>query len=1131
MSQVNSEASASEETDSFSGYPLPCWFDERSSPSPRKLKLKMASTAAVPVVQPKLQNSLVEMCVLVGVDQDTGLKIKHFPQDSDMDPFESMDEVGPVDTQVLAVITGQSAYYPQSKDNQVDPNYPHIPTTPQRSPHKNLIRSSSRRLIRMMSSKGPIVPQPINHEMVNSLPPLCFPDEAYVISQSKHRLEETIHTLVLTSMTGVRSYATCLTFHVPYRIQKSKHSRESGCYDLDQCIETNTREIAIRYLPKCICLISQAPYFGVMKKVLSSLLPDLQQPEHVLLKSLKQMLYCVAMVPIPPHGNLSVEFSLNDMSIVVAPPDDPGKPVVDIALHIPFLSFNVKDTLQIVTFILMQQPIVFLASNYALLTHVMECFMVFILPFKWPFTYVPIVSSMLLDLLEAPGCFLMGCHSEHSQSVKQIEGIVVADIDRGSLHISDTIDVPQLPEYPVSVFMENFSSVRRYMVDLMMVGRPDPTTLESSNSFTDKMNRKFQLEIQNHFLEFMANLFRDVQDFISPELQFVKKDSFLESRLEEERDFYKKVIYKQLFKTFLDDRLNKKQDYYTRFERNTRYDRKNRPPSLPNISIFSDFPSGGRRLRVPSINSSLPVCSIAGKDGYRPSRALTANAMRRKSSATFEQVKQSHTPRTRLTLPSFEGTLDEGSLTAANFFKTCIEELTEKMNVQNQGIKASYLYLRGMLRIATSQFITGLDDLYNLNTADLSIMPIDFMANIVENLSPEDAAVVKKNPFFRSEEFLKKVERRNSLNYKRLLFKELDLENLPQKLDLNEFINRIQVMEIAIDIDVIEKLFEALTVGTDELLSETFSFFVDCWKENGNERDSIYPYLEAFLSPEEFPLKVSGLIRSDDGSGRLVLTQKRLLFLSDGNQKCNEVIYLKKIERLEKFDNFKSLIHVPALRIHSKTADKKPYTANLKAERNSWHTLVTEMWKGRLMSDAQKDDQVIMQAAQNVVLLDAVIRSAEIENAMHARHIESAAGILCYFTHSNWLKESPNALKHRINPSFAEPKRTTVEAMIYIPGNRSGGKISDEDSSPKLWCAMASGKVKVFDATTWMFETEFCDAKDRVCCLLSVGVDSVWAGSFDTNIYIIDVDTYTANQKLCDHSDYVSDMTVNADET
>ena len=45
-------------------------------------------------------------------------------------------------------------------------------------------------------------------------------------------------------------------------------------------------------------------------------------------------------------------------------------------------------------------------------------------------------------------------------------------------------------------------------------------------------------------------------------------------------------------------------------------------------------------------------------------------------------------------------------------------------------------------------------------------------------------------------------------------------------------------------------------------------------------------------------------------------------------------------------------------------------------------------------------------------------------------------------------------------------------------------------------------------------------------CLIAVGEDHVWAGSFDTCIYVIDKVTRSCNQALVQHTDMVSDMTL-----
>ncbi len=38
----------------------------------------------------------------------------------------------------------------------------------------------------------------------------------------------------------------------------------------------------------------------------------------------------------------------------------------------------------------------------------------------------------------------------------------------------------------------------------------------------------------------------------------------------------------------------------------------------------------------------------------------------------------------------------------------------------------------------------------------------------------------------------------------------------------------------------------------------------------------------------------------------------------------------------------------------------------------------------------------------------------------------------------------------------------------------------DEDHGPKLWCGMGNNKVLVFDASTWLLETQYIQAKERI---------------------------------------------------
>ena len=49
----------------------------------------------------------------------------------------------------------------------------------------------------------------------------------------------------------------------------------------------------------------------------------------------------------------------------------------------------------------------------------------FILPFKWKFPYVPVLTE--IDYIDAPGTFLMGCHLKHRNSVHCVSNLPIKE--------------------------------------------------------------------------------------------------------------------------------------------------------------------------------------------------------------------------------------------------------------------------------------------------------------------------------------------------------------------------------------------------------------------------------------------------------------------------------------------------------------------------------------------------------------------------------------------------------------------------------------------------------------------------------------------------------------------------------
>ena len=68
------------------------------------------------------------------------------------------------------------------------------------------------------------------------------------------------------------------------------------------------------------------------------------------------------------------EFSLYQMPVILMPPEHPDKKVIDIPLHLTFLCFPTEELLKILSCVLLEERVVFLSSNYALLTIIAEVF-------------------------------------------------------------------------------------------------------------------------------------------------------------------------------------------------------------------------------------------------------------------------------------------------------------------------------------------------------------------------------------------------------------------------------------------------------------------------------------------------------------------------------------------------------------------------------------------------------------------------------------------------------------------------------------------------------------------------------------------------------------------------------------
>ncbi|KFO26795.1 DENN domain-containing protein 3 [Fukomys damarensis] len=403
-----------------------------------------------------LPSGLVELCALLGAPRDSLRSLEQFSQKRGVRSLSSLDP------EVLSVFVPP---FISKEDSQwASGNYATLGKGRRRSFRKKREKPKTE------PWKGPPVDSK-RHDSEDisipggvdllALPQLCFPGGMHVASEPK---EDHVHFLVLTDVCGNRTYGVVAQYYRPL-------------HD-DCCFYNGTAHwepswpsivgVAGCFVPFAVCVISRFPYYNSLKDCLSCLLThlklckDFEVDNHI-----KDFAARLSLIPSPPPGPLHLMFNMKPLHVVFPSRADPESPVIDLDLHLPLLCFQPEKVLQILSCLLTEQRIVFFSSDWALLTLIAECFMVYLHPLQWQHTFVPILSGKMLDFVMAPTSFLMGCHLDHFEEVsKEADGLILIDIDHGSITCSkysdNDMNIPDIPLLVAQMFIQREQDICYY---------------------------------------------------------------------------------------------------------------------------------------------------------------------------------------------------------------------------------------------------------------------------------------------------------------------------------------------------------------------------------------------------------------------------------------------------------------------------------------------------------------------------------------------------------------------------------------------------------------------------------------------------------------------------------------------
>ncbi|XP_042345689.1 DENN domain-containing protein 3-like [Plectropomus leopardus] len=948
-----------------------------------------------------------------------------------------------------------------------------------------------------------------------ALPQLCFPGGLQVTSEQK---EEQFHFLVFTDVFGNKTHGVVMQCYRPILEETSFLQNGAGSFKFSKLFSAYS-----------FCVISKYPYFTALKDCLSCLLIQLRTCRlSDMEEQVKEFAANLALVPIPPPGQLHLMFTLRPLTIVLPSREDKDHPAIDLDLHLPFFYFRPQQLLKVLSCLLQEQRVVLFSADWARLTLVAESFLLFLQPLSWQQPYVPVLARGMLDFLMAPTAFLMGCHLSHFEEVAaETDDLILINIDNGnvSTSYSATLDLPEIPPAAADCFTQRCQSLQIHY-DLYQCNHASCTDIGEQRAQRRAWQHNLNHDIQRITLELIVNIFRDVSNHLNYEHRVFNSEEFLKTREPAEQLFYKKVLETHIFHSFLKDRLNRKMDNFARMELSTRSEMQRmkalvevpRRPTMKEIQARRQSSVTENKLSK-RLGMSLP--NLDQTISFQRNTLLTRIIM------SDPALRPPPKPAKVFKLPDFPASLSFHSV--QSYYSELIHQLGKAIfSVQNENstLVARFYYLRGFINTLCCRRLDALVDFQNLYKTDTAIFPTQLVTWLVDSLHRDERQQAERRP-----ELKRLIVKVKTENEKLLVQPDDHVKKfaLPRKhLHQEEFVRCVQECRIVKDVATIHRLFDALTDGGQpkQVDPELFRVFYTIWKETEAEAQDVSLPSEVIdhLDNSECVYKLSSCVKTSLGVGKIAMTQKRLFLLTEGRPGFLEITKFRDIQEVKIVSAPFLLVRIPSLRIQT-SGRLEVFEANLKTETELWNLVVKEMWAGRKMADQHKDPQYMTQALTNVLLMDAVTGCLQTQRSF------IAVSKLAYFDKIKHevpmmvSKTTSETLKHKINPSVDLSEPQTVHVLLYTPGqltcNDSGGEMN-----PKLWVALSGGKVVVFDAASWsMLQDCIQVGESQLNCMLGLVQEQVWIGSQDSVIYILDTHSMSCNKQLTEHRHEVTGLT------
>ena len=446
-------------------------------------------------------------------------------------------------------------------------------------------------------------------EINNLSATLCFPTGiklCHCMAELRPEKMDDYLTL-LTNRKGERLYI--MTYHFYLRMEKKEFDQKYEIYplkiklkELDEQVKKINFEIIddktlnvfeeIKvckefenrnhlYIPYCLALISKYPYIQQVKQSIYCIFKIIEhQIKDNNLELNELLMYLIHSIPIP-NINTSIKFPLpyfyqneiinkkNNLITLEAPKFKDINTLNSNICEILKI-FKIKNIIRIFRLLLFEKKIIFIDSDYARLSNVINSFLSLIYPFQWNHVYIPILSIPMIKYLETFLPFLVGVHSSFIPHIKKIltdnsdenEQVFLIFIEDDKVRISDYFKEESKRMNKTNFLHKNLTNLPVWMYIMLKL------ILNNIKSKMKKIRKEeasqFNFEIQNAFIEIFVEMFSDYNKYIykvGDEAVF-NKNLFMSKKNVLEKKFYREFIETQMFLQFKQDILEEGYEYF-----------------------------------------------------------------------------------------------------------------------------------------------------------------------------------------------------------------------------------------------------------------------------------------------------------------------------------------------------------------------------------------------------------------------------------------------------------------------------------------------------------------------------------------------------------------------------------------